>query len=219
VPVVTPEFQRARRPEHKEQRRAAILAAARELATRDGVRAVNLGDIAAEVNVHKSALLRYFETREEIYLQLTAQGWRDWADALQAELPTAAPTPAAVAAVLTRTLATRPLFCDLLAHAPLNLERHVSVAAVRTFKIETLAIVDEISAHLDKTLPGLGKTGGRKAVAALSAFAGAFWQTSHPPETLAEVYRENPELGHSVLDFAARLEDLTAAVLIGLVAA
>ena len=217
MPVVTPEFQRARSPEHKEQRRAAILAAARELATRDGVRTVTLGDIAAQVDVHKSALLRYFETREEIYLQLTADSWRDWADAVRAALPGARPTPAGVAAVLTATLVARPLFCDLLAHAPLNLERHVSLAAVRAFKLESLRIVGEIAELLTIALPSLGPTGGRKAIAAVNAFAAAFWQVSHPPEALAEVYRENPELGHSVLDFAGRLEDLTTAVLIGLV--
>jgi AcrR family transcriptional regulator len=216
VRVVTPEFQRARRPEHKEQRRAAILTAARELATRDGVRAVTLGDIAAQVEVHKSALLRYFETREEIYLQLTADAWRDWADALRAALPQAPSTPAGVAAALTATLVARPLFCDLLAHAPLNLERHVSLESVRAFKIESLRVVDEIGELLDHALPGLGRPGARKAIAAVSAFAAAFWQVSHPPETLAQVYRENPELGHSVLDFAARLEDLTSAVLTGL---
>ncbi len=31
--------------------------------------------------MHKSALLRYFETREEIFLRLTADGWREWSAA------------------------------------------------------------------------------------------------------------------------------------------
>jgi AcrR family transcriptional regulator len=217
VLVVTPEFQRARSPEHKEQRRAAILTAARELALRDGVRSVHLGDIAAQVDVHKSALLRYFETREEIYLQLTAEAWQDWTGTLRSALPDARPTPAGIAAVLTETLVARPLFCDLLAHAPLNLERHVSLEAVRTFKVESMRVVGELAELLGQVLPGLGATGGRKAIAAIGAFAAAFWQVSHPPETLAQVYRENPQLGHSVLDFAGRLEDLTTAMLIGLV--
>lgn len=215
--MVTPDFQRARRPEHKEQRREAILAAARTLATRDGVRAVNLGDIAAEVGVHKSALLRYFETREEIYLQLTSDCWLDWIEALRAELPGAPRTPAGVAAVVTSTLADRPLFCDLLTHAPLNLERNVSLDAVRAYKTSAMERVDVVSELLGDAVSGLGKTGGRKAVAAITAFAAAFWQVSHPPETLARFYEEAPEFGHSVMDFAGRLEDLTTAVLTGLV--
>src|SRR6201992_3416764 len=87
-------YQRARRPEQKLERRDPILAAARELALRDGVRAVSLADIAARVGIHKSALLRYFETREQIFLELTAQSWQEWAAALTADLGTAAPDDA-----------------------------------------------------------------------------------------------------------------------------
>src|SRR6266702_2695279 len=72
-------FQRARRPEQKERRRQDILAAASTLGARDGVRAVTLTDIAAEAGVHKSAVLRYFETREAVFLLLTAEAWQDWA--------------------------------------------------------------------------------------------------------------------------------------------
>src|SRR5690348_6956666 len=91
-PVINTEtYQRARRPEQKLERRDAILGAARELALRDGVRAVSLADIAARVGIHKSALLRYFETREQIFLELTAAAWREWTAALHAELDPAAP--------------------------------------------------------------------------------------------------------------------------------
>lgn len=218
--MVTPPFQRARRPEHKEQRREAILAAARELATRNGVRSVNLGDIAGEVGVHKSALLRYFETREEIYLHLTAAGWHEWAHALHEELDGRTDTtPAVVAAAIARSLTDRPLFCDLLAHAPLTLERHVSMESVRSFKLSALDALDDLVELLTRALPGLGATGGRNVVAAVTALAAALWQTSHPPDTLARLYAEDPRLGHAVVDFAPRLEHLTRAVLTGLVSA
>src|ERR1700753_3579038 len=82
----TETFRRARRPEQKEQRREAILGAAAELARRDGVRAVSLSDIARAVGIHKSALLRYFETREQIFLELTAREWRDWEAEMTAAL-------------------------------------------------------------------------------------------------------------------------------------
>src|ERR1700739_4438689 len=83
-------FQRARRPEQKLQRQDAILDAARDLALRDGVRNVSLADIAARVGIHKSALLRYFETREQIFLELAAGAWRDWVHDLHTELDAAA---------------------------------------------------------------------------------------------------------------------------------
>ena len=43
----------------------------------------------------------------------------------------------------------RPMFCDLLAQAPLNLERNVSLDSVRSFKLVTLEEVAAISAELD----------------------------------------------------------------------
>jgi AcrR family transcriptional regulator len=116
-PVFRPEtYQRARRPEQKLERRDAILGAARELALRDGVRAVSLADIAARVGIHKSALLRYFETREQIFLELTAEAWREWVTALHAGLDPAAPDAGALA---TEPRATEPLAPEALAPEPL----------------------------------------------------------------------------------------------------
>ena len=40
------------------------------------------------------------------------------------------------------------MFCDLLAQAPLNLERNVSLESVRAFKLVTLEEVAAISAEL-----------------------------------------------------------------------
>ncbi|WP_326835633.1 TetR/AcrR family transcriptional regulator [Amycolatopsis rhabdoformis] len=217
--MVTSDFQRARRPEHKEQRREAILAAARLLATRDGVRSVTLGDIAGEVGVHKSALLRYFETREEIYLHLTAAGWRDWAAALHTALDGATgASTAEVAGTLAQSLHERPLFCDLLAHAPMTLERHVSLESVRAFKLSALDAVEDIAALLARVLPGLDSVSGRNVVATVTSLGATLWQASHPPDTLAQLYREDPRLGHAVVDFTPRLRLLTEAVLVGLLA-
>ena len=55
-------FLRARRPEHKQQRRDAILVAARDLARTSGVRNVSLGAVAEAVGLAKSNISRYFGT-------------------------------------------------------------------------------------------------------------------------------------------------------------
>ncbi|MFF1593383.1 TetR/AcrR family transcriptional regulator, partial [Streptomyces sp. NPDC058286] len=81
-----PAFQRARSAEAKQAREGAILDAARTLGRGRGIRDVTLTDIATEVGMHKSALLRYFETREQIFLELTAEGWREWSASLRANL-------------------------------------------------------------------------------------------------------------------------------------
>ena len=159
--MAVPDFQRARSAAAKQQRESAILEAARTLGAERGIRQITLTDIGEAIGMHKSALLRYFETREEIFLRLTADGWREWSAALRAGLEAlAAPAPAAVAGVFASTLAARGLFCDLLAQAPLNLERHVSPDAVHAFKLVTLAEVDAIVAVVRHLLPGLTERDG-----------------------------------------------------------
>jgi AcrR family transcriptional regulator len=84
--MARPEFERARSAEAKHIREMAILDAAARLAAEHGVRAVTLTDIAAAVGMHKSAMLRYFETREEIFLRLSASGWTEWSQAVRDRL-------------------------------------------------------------------------------------------------------------------------------------
>ena len=121
--MTTPKFERARSAEAKQARETAILEAAARLGQQHGVRAVTLTDIAATVGMHKSAMLRYFETREEIFLRLTAEEWTQWSRDMRTRLgelgnrPPAKPeTPiAAAAGIFADSLVARPLFCDLLA--------------------------------------------------------------------------------------------------------
>ena len=211
-------FQRARRPEQKLQRQDAILGAARDLAGRDGVRNVSLADIAARIGIHKSALLRYFETREQIFLELTAAAWRDWAQALHAGLDAAAPGDAAlVADVFARSFADRSLFCDLIAHTPLNLERNVSPEAVRRYKLTSLGAVDEAAALVQRTLPTLTLAEAREFVATLPSLAGSLWQIANPAPALAELYASDPALAQACVDLAPRLRRTAEILLAGLI--
>ena len=82
------------------------------------MRDVSLGDIARRVGLAKSNLLRYFQSREEIFLTLLLREWEQW----RAE----AARPAPDAAGLPATLAERPLFCDLLGEQSAVLEHNVS---------------------------------------------------------------------------------------------
>jgi AcrR family transcriptional regulator len=230
--MTVPDFQRARSAEAKQLRESAILEAARTLGAERGIRQITLTDIAEAVGMHKSALLRYFETREEIFLRLTADGWREWSAALRAGLEglggaegveevegaegVAAPTPAAVADVFASTLADRGLFCDLLAQAPLNLERNVSLETVRAFKLVTLAEVEAIVAVVRRLMPGLSERDGVDLIAAATAMSGAFWQMATPGPEIAALYRSDPRLAHAVVDVEPRVARLLAAMLAGM---
>jgi AcrR family transcriptional regulator len=253
------EFERARSAEAKRIRETAILDAAARLAAERGVRAVTLTDIAAAVGMHKSAMLRYFETREEIFLRLAASEWTQWSRAVRERLAELGNGPesaledeledgledefvtrgeawsddgdgngggdgddsgegdgniAAVAGVLADSLVARPLFCDLLAHTPLNLERGVSFASVRSFKTTAIAEVNAVSAALCEALP-LTASQASSVVATATSMAGAFWQMAAPGTELRRFYEETPELAHAVVDVGPRLAEILTALLRG----
>jgi AcrR family transcriptional regulator len=211
-------FRRARRPEQKQQRQDDILAAARQLALARGVRNVTLTDIADQVGIHKSALLRYFETREQIFLELTARSWREWVQALHDGLDAAAPgSYGLVADVVARAFTDRPLLCDLIAHTPLNLERHVSVAAVRSYKLTSLGAVGEAAGLVRQVLPDLTEPECLEFVAALASLAGALWQIANPPPALADLYATDPDLSHACVDLLPRLRRTADVLLAGLI--
>jgi AcrR family transcriptional regulator len=213
-------FQRARRPEQKQQRREDILAAARELALADGVRGVSLAGIAARAGIDKSALLRYFETREQIFLELTAREWGPWVRALHEGLDSAggsADTADLVADVVARSFGDRPLFCDLLAHTPLNLERNVSAEAVRGYKLISLGAVAEAADVIHRALPDLTEQECREFIAAIASLAGSLWQIANPVPALAALYAADPGLASACVDLVPRLQRTAEILLAGLI--
>ncbi|MDT7761864.1 MAG: hypothetical protein QOC63_1284 [Mycobacterium sp.] len=214
----TSDFQRARSPEAKQHREDAILAAARSLGAERGIRQITLTDIADAIGMHKSALLRYFETREQIFLRLTAQDWREWSAALRAELERidGSPTAEAVASAFSATLADRGMFCDLLAQAPLNLERNVSLVAVRAYKLGTHHEVDAIVEAMRRLLPGLTERDCIDIIATATSLSGAFWQMANPPPEVAALYRSDPRLAHAVFEIEPRVQRVLTRLLKGM---
>lgn len=208
-------FQRAYSRRHKEQRAADLLEAARVLGTREGVRAVTLTAIAGHAGVHASAVRRYYSSREEILLSLAEEGYRDWSDDVAARLAGRRATSDGLARTLTASLAERPLFCDLLTHIPLTLEREVTYERVHAFKavahasVETLVTAVSSAAALDRAQAG-------DLVIGVIAMAAPLWQAAHPAETLTRLYAEEPGLAHLGVDFEPTLIHLVGALADGL---
>ncbi|MDP4504093.1 TetR/AcrR family transcriptional regulator [Nonomuraea turcica] len=205
-------FERARRPEHKQQRREAILAVARELAIESGVREVSLRRVAAEVGLAKSNVVRYFSTREEIFLELTVESWRDWADDVLGRLRAGDD----VIDALTEPLAARPLFCDLLSQLGTALEHNLSVPAALTFKVTVLDITGELGAAIAQARPDLTQDEAEELVARATGCAGTYYPAANPPPTLVELYRQRPDLAATCPKLLPTLKRTLAALAAGL---
>jgi AcrR family transcriptional regulator len=207
-------FRRARSPEHKQERRVAILSAARDLATAVGVRNVTLGAIADAVGLAKSNVVRYFGTREEIYLALTVECWKEWAAETRQRLADGED----VADALAETLAARPLLCDLISQMQTNLEHNVAVPAASDFKRATLDELTELGKAVAHASPPLTDDEGFELVGAATAFAGTLYPSANPSPTMAEVYALHPELAFACLPLLPTLKRVLRVLIAGLLA-
>ncbi|MFE1855814.1 TetR family transcriptional regulator [Streptomyces sp. NPDC059489] len=210
-------YRRARSPEAKLRRTEDLLEATRGLAAdRGGVRHITLAAVTEAAGLHPSAVRRYFESKEELLLELAERGWGEWRDALTSHLAGARDlTPEQTAAAVAGTLASQPLFCDLLTHVPLSLEGDVDIERARRFKTNSFAAYDAIVDVLTaaSTMTSAQVQGVITVALALTA---NLWQLSHPTPTLAELYAQHPRWGHVALDFEPRLTRLLQATAFGL---
>jgi AcrR family transcriptional regulator len=208
---------RARSQEAKLRRAEDLLDAARTLAAdRGGIRHITLAAVTEAAGLHPSAVRRYFDSKEELLLELAERGWNQWRDVLTAHLADARGlTPSQTAATLATTLASQPLFCDLLTHIPLSLEGDVGIERARRYKTNSFTAYDTIVDALT-TAGTLTSAQVQDLITAALGLTANLWQLSHPTPTLTELYAQHPRWGHIALDFAPRLTRLLQATAVGL---
>jgi AcrR family transcriptional regulator len=209
--------ERARSADDKTLRSQALLNAAESLALElGGVRHVTVAAVADRAGLHRTGARRYYDSKEDLLLELAERGWAQWRDAVAEKLAGASGLDApATADVLSDTIVGLPVFCDLLAHVPMRLEGDVDIERARRFKSGSFASHDEIVGALAEASE-LDPPQLRALIAAAVAFAAGFWQVAHPTPTLAELYAQVPEWGHVALDFHPRLAHLLRATAVGL---
>jgi AcrR family transcriptional regulator len=207
---------RARSRYDKELRKTALLDAARELAIEQGVREVTLTAVTARVGLHPSALRRYFESREELLLELAEQGWGEWRNRLVSGLGDARGLTAdRIADIVSDSLEQLPLFCDLLTHVVLSLEGAVRLERARHYKIAATVAYDAMTQALVDADAGLDRQGAHTLLAAAMSGGAYLFQLSRPTETLRQLYAEEPRWAHDALRFREQLTALLAAVALG----
>ena len=283
-------FQRAHSEEQREVRRRAILDAAAAMLTEMPVAQVTLSELSRRAGLAKSNVLRYFESREAVLLEVLNAESRHWLDGLDAELELAADgaavagsgngladtgaavaggadrsanarpavadrgeqpvgvelagrgdrladTGAAVAGgadrsadarpavaergdrladALAKSLAGRPVLCDLSSAQAAVLEHNVSPEAAARYKHVAVAQVSELGGLLRKRLPELSEPAGTRLAALTIMVAGAVWTHSHPGAAVRAVYESDSVLAQWRMDFASGLRETLEVLIAGL---
>jgi AcrR family transcriptional regulator len=218
-------FQRARSDEQRAIRSQAILDTAAAMLREMPVADISLNELSRRVGLAKSNVLRYFDSREAVLLELLASSAREWIAHLAAELPSAVRRRAAfprraeqLAAALAGSLQERPVLCDLMSAQAAVLEHNVPVETVTRYKLAALADAEVLAGLVRDALPELGDDGAWRYVVSAWVMASALWAHARPPEAVLAAYAAHERLAKSRLDLAAALEDHLVTVALGLYA-
>ncbi|MFE9811532.1 TetR family transcriptional regulator [Streptomyces sp. NPDC005227] len=217
-------FQRARSEEQRESRRRAILDTAAAMLDEMPVSAVSLNELSRRVGLAKSNVLRYFDSREAILLELLDQAWKEWSADLPDRLTSGINAGETVdvrgeqfAATVTASLAERQVLCDLLSAQAGVLEHNVSPEVAARYKRAAVGNVGELAALARLHLPELGERAGQLAAAAVMVI-GAVWTHARPSQAMLAAYDVDPTLAVFKMDFAVSLRQMLATLTAGTLA-
>jgi AcrR family transcriptional regulator len=218
-------FQRARSEEQREARRQAILGAAAAMLAEMPVAEVTLNELSRRAGLAKSNVLRYFESREAVLLELLDSAWQDWLAQLDAELADAvvAGDPVAsradqLAAAVAASLAARPMLCDLISAQAAVLERNVSPQVAAQYKRASIAGISALGALLLRSVPELGEPDAFRLAGAAVMTTAAVWPHTQPSAAMLAAYAADPALAAMRLDFTATLREVLEVLTAGLLA-
>jgi len=217
-------FQRARSAEQREERRRTILDTALGMLDEMPVADVTLNELSRRVGLAKSNVLRYFESREAVLLELLDRALGSWLAEVAEELVDGVDLSLSArergdrfAAVVARSLAGHAVLCDLIGAQAGVLEHNVSVDVVVRFKRSALAGLDEMVTLVHRYVPETGDEA--KSVCFLAmVLTGGLWTQCRPSASMLAAYEVDPALAEFRVDLAPALEHGLATLIAGAVA-
>lgn len=216
------DFQRARSEEQRNERRRVILETAAAMLREMPVSAVSLNELSRRVGLAKSNVLRYFESREAIMLDLLDAELASWADDLDGVLlessVSAVERARSLASTLARTMEARPVMCDLLAAQTAVLERNISAEVALRHKRDIAAVVARIDQGVRLLLPELTEDDVYQVLSITLLMASACWPQSNPAPALLEAYELDPAVAAVQRTFTEGLEPTIYLAVRGLLA-
>ncbi|MBB5915059.1 AcrR family transcriptional regulator [Nocardia transvalensis] len=215
-------FKRARNDEQRTERRRKILDTAAVMLTEMPVAKVSLNELSRRVCLAKSNVLRYFESREAILLELLDAEERAWLAELSRTFEEFAKTEGdlrqrgdRMAAVIAESLAERPVLCDLLGAQSSVLEHNVSAEVAARYKRATLQNYVELAGLIRNQLPEIGEFDALRLSGSVGMLAGGIWSHTNPSPAMLAAYTADPTLAALRLEFAPTVTELFRVLITG----
>lgn len=209
---------RARREEDKDERRKALLDAARSLFEEQSYQHVKVADVAARAGFAKGTVFVYYPTKEALFLALCEHHLGAWMDALAAELEQARGRIGAprAAKILAGSLAAEPTLVRLLALLGSVLEQEADVARIAAFKTRLVEGLARSGALLERKVATLPEGEGAHLLVRTYALVVGLHSLCEPSSNARRAIDENPHLGALRFDFEGELESALRLMLRGL---
>ena len=210
-------FTRARRPEEIAQRREEIVLAAAALLDQRPLESISLNAIASQAGMAKSAVYRYFESREAIFLKILEADFRHWLDDVEVAF---APLSGSndverVAAELAGAVLRHPRLCWLVSALASVLEYNLSEEVVLAFKQQSLQLGMRLVSILQGALPAIAVQQLVDFLHPALALIAGLWPLSHPSETVSKIMAR-PEFAPFKPDFEVHFRNTVCTILAGL---
>ncbi|MBO1902477.1 TetR family transcriptional regulator [Leucobacter weissii] len=216
------DFQRARSEEQREHRRQRILEITADMLAEMPVSAVSLNEISRRVGLAKSNVLRYFESREAILLELLDTETRAWVAELDSTLHTtegsATERSEQLASAIASTLQGRPVLCDLIAAQAAVLERNVSTEVILRHKHATHGMAEDLTGIVLRVLPELDGADALHVAVTTILITSAAWPHSTPTPALQAAYDADPAIAALHMGFTDIVGSSLTVTLAGLLA-
>jgi AcrR family transcriptional regulator len=203
------QLRRARAPEDKSERRAAIVRAAEALARRDPSCTCSVAQLARKAGLAKGTVYLYFRSREEMLLAVHEKQIHEVFDVIERAL--AAPRVSAENVVRAglRYLKAHPEFYPLASNCRNMLDTNVGTEAAFAFRAGIGKRLQTLGARIERLYPGLRPGEGAALLMNSYALITGLWQLADPPLPLRAVMHR-PEMRIFKIDFE---KQLTAALL------
>ena len=210
-PARTPRYLRARAPEHKAERRDAILDVAERRVQVQPYAEIAMADVARHVGLSKGTLYLYFPTKEALFLEVMRRAFARFFAAAEAGLAPGRSTRAEVARALLDALAATPALRHLVGVLHTVLEHNATDAEIRAFKRLLREGVLALGARIERALRWPDGAGAQLLVRFHELLIG-LQHVATPSRAVARALADE-ELALFRIDFDAQLAALLAIVM------
>lgn len=182
--------------EEKAEKKQFILNTSLQLYEAGGYILPSADKIAKTCGFAKGTLYTYFETKEEIFLDILISFFNNWFGYIEEEIPGFLQSNPHVSIDLIIQKMLVPVmgqkaFLSLVSRIELVLEGNVSQEKAIAYKLKVKEGVDTISSQLKKFHPFFGTDAGRKVIVETYAILIGFWHQSKIPPALQKLLEES----------------------------